>query len=90
MTNEVQPEQISGLTKSVELLIRQNNKLNARNLELQRQQESMQIDINKIQQALAGTLNETNYKPAPLYKSKIDISNLFTPQKLQPAHEAQA
>jgi hypothetical protein len=90
MTKETQPHQFSGLKKSVEFIFQQNNKLNTSSLELHRQQDSMQIEMKKTQQALARWPNKKNYKSSVLHVVKTGTSHFFTMQKLHPAQEARA
>lgn len=90
MIKETPSDKTSDLTESVEFIFRPNIKLNTSSLELHRQQDSMQIEMKKIQQALACTFNETNYKQSALYIAKNDTPNFLTLQKFQPAQEAQA
>jgi hypothetical protein len=77
MTKETQLDQISDITESAEFLIRPNNKLKIRNLELPHQQESTQVEMKKFQ-------------PSALCTAKTDTNNFFTIQMSHSAQEAQA
>lgn len=97
MSKEHQPHQFESLTHSIELLIRQNNKLNAHNLELLQQQESMQAEMKNIQQTLERLSAVTNYTPLPLRTAKLsdhfnvlNRSPLFKKQNTHVANSLQA